>query len=798
MRRLAEATRLQAEANATAHAVEEARSIYEAQLAVSQQSLEADLQAIRDNHNAQLAKAREDADAQLAAFKSDLRAERGQRQADLEQDRLLGKASKRKQARPSPISTPTVRRSRTESRSSSRAPSPARSDQYTDDGSLATEVVVPKDLVTLPVDVDMEGNSPTPRADIPLAPQPDVAPKNALLEALAQGLKQINDNFAGKFDAIATRLATIEQGSDPYNYDHWNPQWGLGESGADMGFPDENTPEQDAMLAAQRHQAMAADTTLQAALDDHDRLRNEADDARMDDDDRAAEHHRLYGTTDAEIEAAGGDPATIGTHYAAGLIRLGGPPRPPANAARGDRQSQPIELDPTPSPLPPRNAANPAAPTPPAPASAPARPLTYADRAAKATEGWQTVAKKKRPASIPTKSTLAQPAPTTNGPAWSLEKLSERTTTIAMIRAHAVLTYGATLGARLRKPALIAAYQALATTPRPARGPAAAGNNRPRATPNTSEWTVRRLPNTTHIAAPKPCGGDPIKLVRLMQTALCQQTGEATPPLTLLAGRWSVGLTPNFVLTFAGKPAAAVIHNYSAAFLKHFPPIYQLVPNHGYTKLVVHGVPILCHADGTLPTSDELLSELNHNLHLHQWKMLDRPNWVKLALLDPGRTESSFSFALLDTTGSINWALRTPCYMFGKACEITRAQSYVQHRQCERCHMLTHLTAECRRPADYKRCGICGIPGHTQAEHTAKHCRRLHLMLLCDCAPSCFNCTYRKLPAKGHYAFGDNCPLKKNMRRYASEPGPVRPPATRTAPAHLVAPVANAPTQATV
>jgi len=224
---------------------------------------------------------------------------------------------------------------------------------------------------------------------------------------------------------------------------------------------------------------------------------------------------------------------------------------------------------------------------------------------------------------------------------------------------------------------------------------------------------IRCLANTTHITTPKPCGGDPVKLVRLMQTALHQQTGEASPSLTLLAGQWSVGIMPNFMLTFAGKPTAAVIHNYSAAFLKHFPPIYQLVPNHGYTKLVVHGVPLLHHADRTLPTSEELLCKLNHNVHLHKWKMLNQPNWVKSALLDPGKTESSFTFALLDTTGNINRALRTPCYMFAKACEIMQAQSYVQHRQCERCHMLTHPTAECRRPAEYKWCRICSILGHT-------------------------------------------------------------------------------------
>ena len=101
-----------------------------------------------------------------------------------------------------------------------------------------------------------------------------------------------------------------------------------------------------------------------------------------------------------------------------------------------------------------------------------------------------------------------------------------------------------------------------------------------------------------------------------MQTALRQQTGEVTPALTLLAGRWSVGITPNFVLTFAGKPTTALVENYHAVFLKHFLPIYQLVPNHGYKKLIVHSVLCLQHLNSTLPTSAELLHKLSSNTHL--------------------------------------------------------------------------------------------------------------------------------------------------------------------------------------
>jgi len=102
-----------------------------------------------------------------------------------------------------------------------------------------------------------------------------------------------------------------------------------------------------------------------------------------------------------------------------------------------------------------------------------------------------------------------------------------------------------------------------------------------------------------------------------MQMALHQASREASPSLTLLAGRWSIGLTPNFMLTLAGKPTYTLINNYQAAFLKHFPPIYQLVPNHGYTKLIVYGIPCMQHPNSMLPTSTELYQELGtNNAHL--------------------------------------------------------------------------------------------------------------------------------------------------------------------------------------
>jgi hypothetical protein len=155
--------------------------------------------------------------------------------------------------------------------------------------------------------------------------------------------------------------------------------------------------------------------------------------------------------------------------------------------------------------------------------------------------------------------------------------------------------------------------------------------------------------------------------------------------------------------------------------------------------------------------------------------------------MDTTKKETSFTFLLSIPSNTANRILRVPCYMFGKACTVKPATSYVQHRQCERCFLLTHNTDTCPRdPATYKRCGICGKSGHLQSEHNSGHCGRPHPSIPCDCPARCFNCFAFQKPAAGHYAFSDDCLLKKNMRRYGSAPASTNPaPAPTTRPHHI-------------
>ncbi len=128
--------------------------------------------------------------------------------------------------------------------------------------------------------------------------------------------------------------------------------------------------------------------------------------------------------------------------------------------------------------------------------------------------------------------------------AWPIEKLAERATTVVIIWEHTEAIYGKKLGAQMKKASLIVAYQQLATAPNPTTllKAKATATTLQQSNLNTSKWTIHHLPNTGALGNVCLGGGDPLKLVYAMQTALRQMTREASPPLTLLVGRWSVGL----------------------------------------------------------------------------------------------------------------------------------------------------------------------------------------------------------------------------------------------------------------
>jgi hypothetical protein len=299
-------------------------------------------------------------------------------------------------------------------------------------------------------------------------------------------------------------------------------------------------------------------------------------------------------------------------------------------------------------------------------------------------------------------------------------------------------------------------------------------NSRPRPRKVTSDWNIRRLPGTETIEFTKPFGGNAYSMVKAIESSLRQVLGEAQPPITVLAGRWWSPLSSNFTLTLAGNPGVTLVRKYREAILRPFGEnIFTLVPNEGQTCIAFQNVPIYRHANGDLPSSAELKTELGKNLQYRACSVIEAPIWTKATLADPTKTTGAFTILLSDPGRKLGGIMQKPAYMFGQRLTVHFTSRFIPFRQCARCHVLSHSTEDCKRAAKYTRCHICGRPGHTAREHAQK-CpdAKKHTGLLCDCPVKCFNCVYAGKPGTGHLAVDETCPLKKNMRPVANPPQP--------------------------
>jgi hypothetical protein len=104
--------------------VADAYAIYETQLAISQKSLNEDLEKICEHHLQTLTNEREKAARKYAFLKSDLKVKRQQRAVDLEADCLIGKQAKRRTQCPSPLTATKLKCKKITSEVASYATSP--------------------------------------------------------------------------------------------------------------------------------------------------------------------------------------------------------------------------------------------------------------------------------------------------------------------------------------------------------------------------------------------------------------------------------------------------------------------------------------------------------------------------------------------------------------------------------------------------------------------------------------------------------------------------------------------------
>jgi hypothetical protein len=255
-------------------------------------------------------------------------------------------------------------------------------------------------------------------------------------------------------------------------------------------------------------------------------------------------------------------------------------------------------------------------------------------------------------------------------------------------------------------------------------------------------------------------------MIKAIEACLRQAVGEVTPPVTILTGKWWSPLSSNFTLTLAGNPAITTVHKYREAILKPFGPnIFNLVPNEGQTRIAFQGVPIDRHDDKTLPMTAELIKELGKNLPYKLCALVKGLVWTKATVADITKEVGAFTILLSDLGCKLPTIIHKPAYMFGKWLTVSFMSKFIPFQQCTRCHILSHMTEECKCPTEYVHCHICGLPNHTAKEHTNKCAnKRKHSGILYDCPIQCFNCVYHRKLGKGHLAIDNRCLLKKCMR----------------------------------
>jgi len=291
----------------------------------------------------------------------------------------------------------------------------------------------------------------------------------------------------------------------------------------------------------------------------------------------------------------------------------------------------------------------------------------------------------------------------------------------------------------------------------------------PRPTPVvTTEYTIMRSPSARTLQKPK---GDPAAIVRSLQTAIRQAFGNNNPPISLLSGRWSSQLSSNFVLTFAGTPSNDDVLKFSSTLCSPFGPGSSIMPQKGFTRVIIHSVPIV-YSNGVRLDTKMLSSELARNEVCVGLQVIQQPKWLR-STLTAEQTQSSIIFAFLDEDGSrLQRLLARPIFLFGGPCVIKLFNSLPLIKQCDRCHSLGHDVQHCRRPKNAIICPLCG--GHHLAKDHGFKCAnaKAHLTSLsCTCPPMCINCKAKGLKPVGHVAWDLSCPLCKQFRRMDNRMG---------------------------
>ena len=324
---------------------------------------------------------------------------------------------------------------------------------------------------------------------------------------------------------------------------------------------------------------------------------------------------------------------------------------------------------------------------------------------------------------------------------------------------------------QLSKDAIIAAY--IAKSNAPVVQPKPKPPTLPTRPAATTQYTVVRNPTTAGLAKVTSKTHDSSAVVRALQRALRQHfPSNIKVPVDLIGGRWGAQTSSNFVLVFNGAPSNVAVMQCRAVFFDFFGSDCMIVPQKGYSRVLLRGVPILRTMDGDLAPGETLESELRRNASFQTLTMFCPPRWLKATAPEDAR-HSSVLVTFLDEDGSITREmLRRPHYMFGGSVRIVKFNALPLLLQCDRCWRLGHSSRRCPKPKALIMCSICG-GAHKAADHQFK-CPGVgtHTTLKCDCARKCLNCKREKPAfAEGHLATDLCCPLRAKFRNENNRTG---------------------------
>jgi hypothetical protein len=254
-----------------------------------------------------------------------------------------------------------------------------------------------------------------------------------------------------------------------------------------------------------------------------------------------------------------------------------------------------------------------------------------------------------------------------------------------------------------------------------------------------------------------------------------QMAKAVAKPIPLRAGRWSIHPRSkgNFVFSFDGSIPFNLIQSYERLLLEPFYGSGQLCPSMGWTRFLVHSVPIWDDETCEPFSPDALLSEVRLMPGLKKAVFAMPPRWLKPPVDDDNAESyySSITFALSDPDGrTTNALLNGRSALFGKEVTVRKWVDKPALIQCSRCHALGHSKSSkaCQLGKDSVKCFICG--GAHRSETHDRQCTKPHAYLgICDCTHfKCLNCHNR-----GHNCRDVRCP-KRDLYRPRGGKGKAR------------------------